>query len=84
MDHLQNDIDSLEMERGALRDKLKVFSSKKGDLKQTTAFGKSDSYLTAFGSFNGYTDCISTTIFRYHRQFAIHCTGAGVIEKSIQ
>lgn len=40
MDHLQNDIDSLEMERGALRDKLKSFSSKKGDLKQTTAFGK--------------------------------------------
>lgn len=40
MDHLQNDIDSLEMERGALRDKLKAFGSKKGDLKQTTAFGK--------------------------------------------
>lgn len=38
MDHLQNDIDSLEHERGALREKLKVYSSnKKGDLKTTTA-----------------------------------------------
>ena len=40
MDHLQSDIDSLESERGALRDKLKVYSSKKGDLKTTTALGK--------------------------------------------
>lgn len=40
MDHLQNDIDSLESERGALRDKLKTYSNKKGDLKATTAFGK--------------------------------------------
>lgn len=39
MDHLQNDIDSLETERISLRDKLKSFSSKKGDLKQSTAFG---------------------------------------------
>lgn len=38
MDHLQGDIDSLENERGALRDKLKSFgSNKKGDLKTTTA-----------------------------------------------
>lgn len=37
MDHLQSDIDSLEMERGALREKLKGFGSKKGDLKTTTA-----------------------------------------------
>lgn len=37
MDHLQSDIDSLENERGALREKLKVHSSKKGDLKTTTA-----------------------------------------------
>lgn len=38
MDHLQNDIDSLEHERGALREKLKIYSSnKKGDLKTTTA-----------------------------------------------
>lgn len=40
MDHLQNDIDSLESERGALREKLKVYSNKKGDLKATIAFGK--------------------------------------------
>lgn len=37
MDHLQSDIDSLETERGALRDKLKVHSTKKSDLKTTTA-----------------------------------------------
>ncbi|XP_058824295.1 dynactin subunit 1 isoform X3 [Topomyia yanbarensis] len=37
MDHLQNDIDSLENERTSLRDKLKSYSSKKGDLKTTTA-----------------------------------------------
>lgn len=40
MDHLQNDIDSLETERISLRDKLKTYSSKKSDLRQTTAFGK--------------------------------------------
>lgn len=38
MDHLQNDIDSLESERGALREKLKSYNTKKGDLKSTTAF----------------------------------------------
>ncbi|XP_053697404.1 dynactin subunit 1 isoform X2 [Sabethes cyaneus] len=37
MDHLQNDIDSLESERISLREKLKTYSSKKGDLKTTTA-----------------------------------------------
>jgi dynactin 1 len=37
MDHLQSDIDSLENERGALREKLKVYGNKKGDLKTTTA-----------------------------------------------
>lgn len=37
MDHLQSDIDSLEHERGALREKLKGYSNKKGDLKTTTA-----------------------------------------------
>lgn len=37
MDHLQSDIDSLENERGALREKLKGFGNKKGDLKTTTA-----------------------------------------------
>lgn len=38
MDHLQSDIDSLENERGLLRDKLKGYSNKKGgDLKTTTA-----------------------------------------------
>lgn len=38
MDHLQSDIDSLEVERSDLRDKLKNYSSssKKGDLKTTT------------------------------------------------
>lgn len=37
MDHLQSDIDSLELERSDLRDKLKSYSSsKKGDLKTTT------------------------------------------------
>lgn len=38
MDHLQSDIDSLEVERSDLRDKLKIYSSstKKGDLKTTT------------------------------------------------
>lgn len=37
MDHLQSDIDSLELERSDLRDKLKSYSSsKKGDLKITT------------------------------------------------
>lgn len=41
MDHLQSDIDTLENEKGALREKLKAHSSKKGDLKSTTAFGKS-------------------------------------------
>lgn len=40
MDHLQNDIDSLETERISLRDKLKNFNSKKGDLKHSTSFGK--------------------------------------------
>ncbi|KAL7049117.1 hypothetical protein ACKWTF_003606 [Chironomus riparius] len=37
MDHLQSDIDSLEHERGALREKLKVYGTKRGDLKTTTA-----------------------------------------------
>lgn len=37
MDHLQSDIDSLENERGALREKLKGYGNKKGDLKTTTA-----------------------------------------------
>lgn len=37
MDHLQSDIDYLETERGALREKLKGYNSKKGDLKTTTA-----------------------------------------------
>ncbi|KAG5677570.1 hypothetical protein PVAND_007319 [Polypedilum vanderplanki] len=37
MDHLQSDIDSLENERGVLREKLKTYSNKKGDLKTTTA-----------------------------------------------
>lgn len=37
MDHLQSDIDSLESEKSSLRDKLKTYSSKKGDLKTTTA-----------------------------------------------
>lgn len=37
MDHLQGDIDTLESERGILRDKLKGFNSKKSDLKTTTA-----------------------------------------------
>lgn len=40
MDHLQSDIDSLESEKSSLRDKLKSYSSKKGDLKTTTALGK--------------------------------------------
>lgn len=39
MDHLQSDIDSLESEKSSLRDKLKTYSSKKGDLKTTTALG---------------------------------------------
>jgi dynactin 1 len=37
MDHLQSDIDSLESERGLLREKLKNYSNKRGDLKTTTA-----------------------------------------------
>lgn len=38
MDHLQSDIDSLENERGALREKLKGLNvNRKGDLKTTTA-----------------------------------------------
>lgn len=37
MDHLQSDIDSLESEKSSLRDKLKSFSSRKVDLKTTTA-----------------------------------------------
>jgi dynactin 1 len=37
MDHLQSDIDSLENERGQLREKLKNYGNKKGDLKTTTA-----------------------------------------------
>lgn len=45
MDHLQNDIDSLESERGALREKLKTYNSKKGDLKASTAFGMWDTLL---------------------------------------
>lgn len=40
MDHLQKDIESLENERGALREKLKGYGNKKGgDLKASTAFG---------------------------------------------
>lgn len=39
MDHLQCDIDSLENERGQLRDKLKSYGNKKGDLKASTVFG---------------------------------------------
>lgn len=39
MDHLQSDIDSLETEKGALREKLKGHGQKKGgDLKSSTAF----------------------------------------------
>ncbi|XP_037036210.1 dynactin subunit 1 isoform X2 [Bradysia coprophila] len=38
MDHLQCDIDSLENERGQLREKLKAYGTKKGDLKASTAF----------------------------------------------
>lgn len=30
MDHLQQDIDSLETERGALRDKLKLYTKPRG------------------------------------------------------
>jgi dynactin 1 len=37
MDHLQSDIDTLESERGALREKLKNYGNKRGDLKTTTA-----------------------------------------------
>lgn len=37
MDHLQSDIDSLENERGVMREKLKSYGNKKGDLKTTTA-----------------------------------------------
>lgn len=40
MDHLQCDIDSLESERGQLREKLKSYGTKKGDLKASTAFGR--------------------------------------------
>lgn len=39
MNHLQKDIDSLENERINLRESLKTFSSKKGDIKQTITFG---------------------------------------------
>lgn len=48
MDHLQNDIDSLESERGALRDKLKGYGSKRGDLKASTAFGETSPNLRIF------------------------------------
>lgn len=51
MDHLQNDIDSLESERGALREKLKVYNSKKGDLKASTAFGMG--FIFVIYSLNG-------------------------------
>jgi dynactin 1 len=37
MDHLQSDIESLESERGTLREKLKGYTNKKGDLKTTSA-----------------------------------------------
>lgn len=50
MDHLQNDIDSLESERGALREKLKAYNSKKGDLKASTAFGLYYSFFILFFS----------------------------------
>lgn len=36
MDHLQSDIESLESERGTLREKLKGYTNKKGDLKTTS------------------------------------------------
>lgn len=39
MDHLQKDIDTLEDEKGQLRDKLKGPGSKKSDLKSSAAFG---------------------------------------------
>lgn len=40
MNHLQKDIDSLETERLNLRENLKVYSSKKGDVKQAIIYGK--------------------------------------------
>lgn len=39
MDHLQKDIDTLEDEKGQLREKLKGPGSKKSDLKSSAAFG---------------------------------------------
>lgn len=40
MDHLQKDIDTLEDEKGQLREKLKGPGGKKSDLKSSAAFGK--------------------------------------------
>lgn len=40
MNHLQKDIDTLEMEKRDLRENLKVHGgTKKGDAKQTTTYG---------------------------------------------
>lgn len=38
MDHLQHDIDSLENERGALRDKLKLYAKRGGGHHGQCAF----------------------------------------------
>lgn len=40
MNHLQKDIDQLEVERINLKENLKAHSTKKGDVKQPITFGK--------------------------------------------
>lgn len=59
MNHLQKDIDSLENEKINLRERLKAFSSKKGDIKQTITFGM------IFHRRNLYSD-LSGWLIRFH------------------
>lgn len=40
MNHLQKDIDTLELERRDLRENVKVLNTKKGDTKQIAIYGK--------------------------------------------
>lgn len=81
MDHLQTDIDSLESERGALREKLKGYSSKKGDLKASTAFG-------VFFAKDNYVNIVIMLLLlhylRYYCKLAVHCTRIVAPQKSVQ
>lgn len=67
MNHLQKDIDQLEVERINLKENLKAHSVKKGDVKQPITFGKPkhtvSSNLNYFELFNYKIKLLLTYLF---------------------